>query len=80
MEDCYFLLIIFERNDIMYKVLSVVNNVADIVSTDGNINDLPTNYEISSSGSYTDPSNGETHIYKLKNKDGTLENKQWVEI
>ena len=51
MEDCYFLLIIFERNDIMYKVLSVVNNVADIVSTDGNINELPTNYEISSSGS-----------------------------
>ena len=64
----------------MYKVLSVVNNVADIVSTDGNISDLPTNYEISSSGSYTDPSNGETHIYKLTSTDGTLENKQWVEI
>ena len=42
----------------MYKVLSVVNNVADIVSTDGNLNDLPTNYEISSGCSYTDPSNG----------------------
>ena len=64
----------------MYKVLSVVNNVADIVSTDGNISDLPTNYEISSSGSYTDPLNGETHIYKLTSADGTLENKQWVEI
>ena len=64
----------------MYKVLSVVNNVADIVSTDGNISDLPTNYEISSSGSYTDPSNGETHIYKLTSADGTLKNKQWVEI
>ena len=37
----------------MYKVLSVVNNVADIVSTDGNINELPTNYEIGSGGSYT---------------------------
>ena len=64
----------------MYKVLSVVNNVADIVSTDGNISDLPTNYEISSSGSYTDPSNGDTHIYKLTSADGTLKNKQWVEI
>ena len=64
----------------MYKVLSVVNNVADIVSTDGNINDLPTNYEIGSGGSYTDPRNGEMHIYKLVSADGTLENKQWVEI
>ena len=64
----------------MYKVLSVVNNVADIVSTDGNISDLPTNYEIGSSGSYANPSNGELHIYKLTSADGTLENKQWVEI
>ena len=64
----------------MYKVLSVVNNVADIVSTDGNISEFPTNYEIGSSGSYTDPSNGDTHIYKLTSADGTLENKQWVEI
>ena len=64
----------------MYKVFSVVNNVADIVSTDGNLSDLPTNYEISSSGSYTGPSDGETHIYKLTSADGTLENKQWVEI
>lgn len=64
----------------MYKVLSVVNNVADIVSTDGNLNDLPINYEISSSGSYTDPSNGELHIYKLTSADGTLENKKWIEI
>ena len=64
----------------MYKVLSVVNNIADIVSTDGNISDLPTNYEIGSSGSYTDPSNGDTHIYKLTSDDGTLENKQWIEI
>ena len=64
----------------MYKVLSVVNNVADIVSTDGNISDLPTNYEIGSSGSYTNPSNGDTHIYKLTSADGTLENKQLVEI
>lgn len=64
----------------MYKVLSVVNNVADIVSTDGNINELPTNYEIGSGCSYTDPRNGETHIYKLTSADGTLENKQWVEI
>ena len=64
----------------MYKVLSVVNNVADIVSTDGNISEFPTNYEIGSSGSYTDPSNGDTHIYKLTSADGTLENKQWIEI
>ena len=64
----------------MYKVLSVVNNVADIVSTDGNLNDLPTNYEIGSGGSYTDPINGELHIYKLTSSDGTLENKKWVEI
>ena len=47
----------------MYKVLSVVDNLADIVSTDGNLNDLPTNYEIGSGCSYTDPSNGELHIY-----------------
>ena len=46
----------------MYKVLSVVDNLADIVSTDGNLNDLPTNYEIGSGCSYTDPSNGELHI------------------
>ena len=64
----------------MYKVLSVVNNIADIVSTDGNIRELPTKYEIGSSGSYTDPSNGDMHIYKLTSADGTLENKQWVEI
>ena len=64
----------------MYKVLSVVNNVADIVSTDGNINDLPTNYEIGSGGSYTDPTNGEMHIYKLISADGTLDNKVWIEI
>ena len=64
----------------MYKVLSVVNNVADIVSTDGNKDELPTDYEIGSSGSYTDPSNGELHIYKLTSADGTLENKKWVEI
>ena len=64
----------------MYKVLSVVNNVADIVSTDGNLNDLPINYEIGSGCSYTDPSNGELHIYKLTSADGTLENKQWIEI
>ena len=64
----------------MYKVLSVVNNVADIVSTNGNKDELPTNYEIGSGGSYTDPLNGETHIYKLTSVDGTLENKQWVEI
>ena len=64
----------------MYKVLSDVNNVADIVSTDGNLSDLPTNYEIGSGCSYTDPSNGELHIYKLTSTDGTLENKQWVEI
>ena len=64
----------------MYKVLTVINNVADIVSTDGNINDLPTNYEIGSSGSYTNPVDGELHIYKLTSADGTLENKKWVEI
>ena len=64
----------------MYKVLSVVNNVADIVSTDGNIKDLPTKYEIGSGGSYTDPTNGEMHIYKLISADGTLNNKVWVEI
>ena len=64
----------------MYKILSVVNNVADIVSTDGNINDLPTNYEIGSGASYTDPRNGELHIYKLTSTDGSLENKKWVEI
>ena len=64
----------------MYKVLSVVNNVADIVSTDGNINDLPTNYEIGSGGSYTDPTYGEMLIYKLISADGTLDNKVWVEI
>ena len=64
----------------MYKVLSVVNNVADIVSTDGNINELPINYEIGSGCSYTDPSNGDLHIYKLTSTDGSLENKKWVEI
>ena len=64
----------------MYKVLSVVNNVADIVSTDGNKDELPTNYEIGSGCSYTDPRNRELHIYKLTSADGTLENKQWVEI
>ena len=64
----------------MYKVLSVANNVADIVSTDGNLSDLPTNYEIGSGCSYTDPNNGELHIYKLTSTDGTLENKQWIEI
>ena len=63
----------------MYKVLSVVNNVADIVSTDGNISDLPTTQEIGQSGSYTDPSNGDTHVSKLHSDDGTLENRQWVE-
>ena len=64
----------------MYKVLSVVNNVADIVSTNGNKDELPTNYEIGSGGSYTDPRNGELHIYKLTSTDGSLENKKWVEI
>ena len=64
----------------MYKVLSVVNNVADIVSTDGNLNDLPTNYEIGSGGSYTDPSSGELHIYKLTSTDGKKKKKKWIEI
>ena len=64
----------------MYKVLSVVNNVADIVSTNGNINELPINYEIGSGGSYTDPRNGDLHLYKLTSIDGSLENKKWVEI
>ena len=64
----------------MYKVLSVVDNLADIVSTDGNIDELPTKYEIGSCCSYTDPNDGELYSYKLTSADGTLENKQWVEM
>ena len=64
----------------MYKVLSVVDNLADIVSADGNKDELPTHYEIGSGCSYTDPSSGELHIYKLTSTDGTLENKKWIEI
>lgn len=41
----------------MFKVINTVSGVADIVSTNGDITELPTNYEVGSSCSYTDPAN-----------------------
>ena len=64
----------------MFKVINTVSGVADIVSTNGDITELPTDYEVGSSCSYTDPTNQELHIYKLTSQDGTFNNKVWVEI
>ena len=63
-----------------YLINGVVKGVADITSTNGDLNELPLNYQIGSSCTWTGLDDGKFHLAKLSSVDGTIENKVWKKI
>lgn len=63
-----------------YIINSVANKIASITSSNGNLDELPLNYQIGSSCTWTGLDDGKFHLAKLSSIDGTLENKIWKKI
>ena len=54
-----------------YIINSVANKIASITSSNGNLDELPLNYQIGSSCTWTGLDDGKFHLAKLSSIDGT---------